>query len=188
MKKLFLIFGVLLASLTVNASYLLWQIEDYTAGEDESDWDAVAVYLYDTHDKKVLYDAGRLNIYAGGQSVPGNVLYAGGDKETLLNQTYAADWSDDYTAEGYTYYVEYYKYETNASVDFTTDKKVAGGISTATELYDSAGSVADLPSSAWATPLDTTYTTVTVPEPTSGLMLLFGAAMLGLKRKNRSRA
>jgi hypothetical protein len=178
MKKLFLIVGVLLASLTVNASYLLWQVADYSG-----DWDAVAVYLY--NGSQVLYENGRLNIYAQGQPVPENVLYAE-NKDTLLNQTFAAEWNQTYTERGYTYYVEYYKYDSEKQdYGFTTDNKVAGGISTETTLYDSTGSVASLPSSTWAQP---TATYTAVPEPTSGLLLMFGAAMLGLKRKNRSRA
>lgn len=180
MKKILILsIALFCASLSANAAYLYWQVDDYS--EPGATWNAVSMYVYDKVNQTVLYtEPGKLTIYYEDDGVPSSTVVgaSAGDK-------FYTDVTDYTDTSKYSYYVEYYNYNgTEASVLPSSKTKVAGGIISDATPYDSVGSLTDLPGSSWATPA--TYTAV--PEPTSGLMLLFGAAMLGLKRKNRSRA
>lgn len=166
-------------ALFANAAYLQWQVDtDYDGG----DWNYVSVYLVNSTDSRTLLT----NYSTTDGSEVGNTI----DKATALSdETYIINVGE---AETYSFYVEYYKWSTALPETHAELSNAVVGVgkftATSDNTYDTTSlSIEDLPtnSAAWPTPVS--YT-ASVPEPTSGLLMLFGAAMLGLKRKNRSRA
>lgn len=175
MKKILLMAIVGVLAHASNAAYLYWQVssDDITAASDATSW-------YTTGGGSVnaarIYDASgnlKSTIYLNGASI--------GDTAAVPTSTpYAIDVGSS-TDAGYSYYVELGNY---ASSTFTAVARSA----TETIHYTESGS----------TPITTTLQDVArvapwhagsyraVPEPTSAILMLFGAAMLGLKRKNRS--
>lgn len=185
MKKALFSLFVLVASLSSQAAYLYWQVgqldgveSDITSGtlkatNGTDEYNLVTYYLYSdpvsgkTEWKPVTDD---LNL-----TVSPDTQFA----SYISNEYMGSDWSyyvelangDDAVAQS-----EKIGYSTDPDSDFAS--------------YTSAGTTAtDLPDAASVEPWHASESGYSpVPEPTSGLLMLFGAAMLGLKRKNRSRA
>ena len=171
MKKLFIVLSVSLASLFANAAYLYWQVnpEDY-AGMDGANQVTGA---------RLVSDPGSVNSYYPSSSGDWTQLSGNG----VLGAQYAADITS--AGSSYSYYIELVNSSgdvigkssaplTSSSADYAS--YVNNGTTTA--------DLANIPTvnlSAWH---GGSYSAV--PEPTSAILMLFGAAMLGLKRKNRS--
>lgn len=169
MKKVLLLGAVLLAAQFVNASYLYWQV-------DSSDFEG-------------LKNAGEVTaarIYQNG-AVVSPVYYNGvstGDSVAGINTkgAYAIDVGDLSTTGSYSYYIELGNYSAGAwSATYGQSASM-----TADDLYTAGFITTSL--EGLSTMVGTWHATGTysVPEPTSAILMLFGAAMLGLKRKNRS--
>ena len=183
MKKLLFVLSAVLAAFTSQAAYLFWQVGDLgdvtadsgsLVAKDGSgvEYHLTSYYLAENPDT--------------GESVWTEVS---SDVNTANSATqFAADLGDN-IGEGYTYYVEM----KNGSTPVAWSDSIAYSEDSGSEFVkytDNATSTASLSPAAtaniWHSSGSAGYSPV--PEPTSAILMLFGAAMLGLKRKNRSRA
>lgn len=176
MKKAIVGFCIACAALSVNASYLYWQVEngDFT----EESYNSATLWV--SVDGGSNYTvASNVEYVQGGQSYEYSV-----GRDTVSPSTgigYVANIGGDYDTSTYSYYVELAN-NTHTVARSATVTSAAG----AHEAYISAAELSvSLPNLANVTPFHATSYTA-VPEPTSAILMLFGAAMLGLKRKNRS--
>ena len=179
MKKLLSLVGVVLAAGAVQASYLYWQVDlgnlvgpdasnKYTFNGHEVTGFQVSYSTQGSSDKTPLdsyyiTDASAVALATPNTTWAGEELYADlGDADTT----------------GYTYYIEVLGYGSTAST---------GGdvIAYSTLAAQSATIIKDLNSSTEITAAAKVWTgqTYAVPEPTGALLVLIGAAMLGLKRR-----
>lgn len=182
MKKLVLIAGIAMFATVSQASYLYWQV----TSDDYAD----------------------INVFGGDASV---VALA---QVTALADGSAANQWQAYQAYGTTYNSEYTQQNTSvptAGGVYVVSGDFGTGYTYYIELYNSSGTLVSRSAGMTSSQL-TSYTrdeavSVTsvlspgstvavwhgsgyapVPEPTSAMLMLFGAAFLGLKRKNRSLA
>ena len=161
MKKIISIAIVALAAFSLKADYLLWQLA-------QTDSTSIGPYNY----VKLWATDQTGNTWSTGYNVIAQQSVSSEQNTVTFNL------GGSYNSSSYsTYFVEYATYD--ASSDSTTS--VAG--------Y--TGSWSDLKNSVW-TKMTDFATSVTayaggqyssVPEPTSGLMLMLGLALMGLKRK-----
>lgn len=176
MKKILLSSAIVLCAIASQASYLVWQVgSDITADADGSSeplsYNNANIYAVDGSGKHYL-----LTSYLQDGTSAGTDIAA-----PMAAPLYAQ--IDSYSGNGYSYYIELSNYSqggnnsyvasTVAPVSYT---ELTGSMTTS---LPTAGSLANI--SVWH---GGSYTAA--PEPTSAILMLFGAAMLGLKRKNRS--
>ena len=189
MKKAFLTTLFVVAATVANASYLYWQVSssDNTLPDTQgTDWNvarvvystanATQVDTWNDSDKRSGAIGTGYNIisdnseYMRGTSVGSEV---GAPMPTVLYADLGSN------ASSYSYYVELLSstgalYARSDAVTYS-ELVTAGAVKTELSL----GTLASV------TPWHASDYTV-VPEPTSAVLMLFGAAFLGLKRKNRS--
>ena len=180
MRKIFILAMAMAASFAANASYLYWQVstDDYTAKE----WSTA----------KIMLAEGTVNNYSGGtsQSVVGYLNAEGGYTEYAYGSSgvgpmdgmaYVANFSSA-TSGAWSYWVELYNGA--QCVGVSQIGYISDASSPTAPLYSSAAS---LTASLTSVPTAAIWHggTYSVPEPTSAMLMLFGAAFLGLKRKNR---
>ena len=188
MKKLILTFALISMSAIVNASYLYWQVTPsmYTAAT----WDTATVYMFSgTLDGyPSLSDANALDNVG---YVDNNNTYKEFSNRAVYKTVaaadgiaYVADLGSFSSSSEYSYFVELSNSETGQRVAFSTP--IASNNDAAGYVYANTGDISvTLSTLADATPWHAGgYGPV--PEPTSAVLMLFGAAFLGLKRKNRS--
>ena len=173
MKK-FLLFACGAAmSLASNAAYLYWQVDDAAVDEYNASgqWTPISSGAY-----AILKDSdgNTYNTYGAQGMVT--------DGKGSINQAYYSEGIGTDGA-GYSYFVELYNSDNTLIARSQAIDSSSGEAWTA--AYDAAlrtATLSNIPAiSVWHAGGFTA-----VPEPTSGLMLLLGAAMLGLRRKNRS--
>ena len=180
MRKLLFASFIAFAAFAANAAYLYWQVDDAAidtyngtlSSSSDSAYAGSGVYF------KLKDSAG--NYYGGAAGDPGSTygtsgVVAGGKAAT-------GSYYSSGINEGFSYYVEMYNSDNwliarSASISSPSSDWTAGyseNIRTANlstiptvEIWHVGGFVA-------------------VPEPTSAMLMLLGAAFLGLKRKNRS--
>ena len=176
MKKILLVSIFSLCAMASQASYLVWQVgSGITADADGSS-------------EPLFYN--NANIYAVDGSGEHHLLTSYLQNGTSAGKDITAPMSAPLYADitkygdGYSYYIELSNY-TESDTSF-----VAGTATPTTyaNLSENSHITTDLPITsnianvtAWH---GGPYTAA--PEPTSAILMLFGAAMLGLKRKNRS--
>lgn len=173
MKKIFLTLSIAVFASLANASYLYWQL-------DTQNTDA--------------YQGVRLNADGEGDNAisligvswdaDSNEYVTSAATTVAPNATYMIDEED--VADGLSYYVEYQ----NAGGDWVkySDNTLTGAELKSTYAQAAATSsetIADNSAVAVVWHVDTGGTSV-IPEPTSAILMMFGMAFLGLKRKNRS--
>ena len=172
MKKLFIVLSVSLASLFANASYLYWQV-------DQSDYEGIVGWEQVTGARLVSDPSSVGSSYYPSSDDTWTELTGNG----VIGAPYAADIGNN--ADGYSYYIELVN-----SIGDVIGKSSAPLTSSSpnyASYVNNGTTTADLTNipmenlSAWH---GGSYRAV--PEPTSAILMLFGAAMLGLKRKNRS--
>lgn len=189
MKKAFLTTLFVVAATVANASYLYWQVSssDTLPATQGTDWN-VARVVYSTADADQVNTWNASDKRSGAIGTGYNVIdvnreYMGGSsvgsevKAPMPTVLYADLGS---SASSYSYYVELLNSSTGALYarsDAVTYSELVTAGAVKTEL--SLGTLASV------TPWHAGGYTV-VPEPTSAVLMLFGAAFLGLKRKNRS--
>ncbi len=159
MKKIIIGFAVAMLAVVANAEFLYWGI---SANE------SIAA--------NTTYNSAKLFAYTGNTAAA-----------VAIDSIYKAPGSSsaDITnyGEGYSYYIELYNYEngnwgssvaSNQSDPFTYNDLLAKGAITASDVLAQANVAAMMM---------TPHGVQATPEPTSGLLMLMGFAMLGLKRK-----
>lgn len=170
MKKI--VFG-LIAALTVSgaqASYLAWQVG---ANEFGTSYDNANIYATDGVSTHLL------GSYWASSDPASDAAET--DIATPMQAVAFADLKS-YGTSSYSYYIELSNYSQSGN-EFVA---VSSPSVTYTDLMNEGSIIATLPSGTLANIQVWHPTTYSVPEPTSALLMLFGAAMLGLKRKNRS--
>ena len=174
MKKILLMAIVGVLAHASNAAYLYWQVssEDIANAYDATSWyngNVNAAQIYDANGN--LQDT----IYLNGEEIVGST--AG----VPTTPPYAIEIGTVTDGSSYSYYVELGNYASSA---FTPVARSATG----TIQYSSSGYTSITTSLSDMTRVTPWHAGSyrAVPEPTSAILMLFGAAMLGLKRKNRS--
>lgn len=199
MKKLMFILCAVVTACAANAAYVDWQysISDAKTGGTGIDYaDGYTAYFmtaaaYNTLTAKESWGASDLaaasldssELIVGSGSKKLNVWATGNDGKTSIRQV-AADTGNYYvilgTADGYDVVLE------NVSVTAYSDPAGAGtGLTPDVTIGPGAAvdaatlSFADFPTGPTPGP------TPGIPEPTSGLLLVVGGAMLALRRKQK---
>jgi len=169
MKKLFLTLGVVLAASMSNAAYLYWQL-------DNSYDDATNVEIKDS-------TGAVIQAYGLGQDADGNPILVEVGSDNMRNDlVYAIDESS--LNESYSYYIEV----THSNSSKTTSARIEYKDLVAYTSGSATTSLSEIGEGEAAVPIwhATSGGDMTpAPEPTSAILMLFGAAMLGLKRKQR---
>ena len=155
MKKLFATL-VLLAGFAANADYLYWMID---TGAENS---VAGGYTFDT--VNLMYDSGTLQSVANSSNL-----------ESMFNSGGYFEYSGDIiNATGSSFWVELVSSGSSVakSTAYTyTDLINMGALFKGSSMSSNVGNIA--PFGGFAP----------VPEPTSGVLLLFGGMLLGLKRR-----
>ena len=175
MKKVYILAATLLAVVSANASYLYWQVNE------DSDVSRLGGVTYNSARVSVKEDStGTIVWSSAATDVNTESLSYPISAVNTIAETSFSSW----TGTGYSYYIELGNY------DSVGDTFTGTAISEAQTYTTLAASY--IHPSASLSPSDLVSTqiwhggTYSVPEPTSAILMLFGAAMLGLKRKNRS--
>ena len=181
MKKLIAIATIVLVSASAHANYLYWQV----GGDD----DFSAINSVDssnlTYARLVVKDAGSNVVYDYAQ-----LDNSSGSSSYLMPSAKSVDISSLSSGTGaFSYYIELGTYSESTwsgyAVSQTHTAATYAEIASQAIAASSALSYSDLVA-AKVTPFH--GGSYSVPEPTSAMLMLFGAAFLGLKRKNRSLA
>ena len=159
MKKILVVVSILLATIAVKAEYLNWQVGNSMTIDGNT---------YSSGSDSGQYNAVRLYATNGSTTKYYSIYDAPGTYSTLLADGWAVADAD--------YYIELLNYDGStythlANTSGTTYADLSGAIS--------SGAL----SAQGMTAIWTGTAVVTTPEPTSGVLLLMGFAMLGLKRK-----
>lgn len=158
MKKIIIGFAVAMLAVVANAEFLYWGISDNESIAANTTYNSAKLFAYNDNTAAVAIDS----IYKAPGSSSADITNYG---------------------EGYSYYIELYNYEngnwgssvaSNQSDPFTYSALLEKGAITASDVLAQANVAAMMM---------TPHGVQATPEPTSGLLLLMGFAMLGLKRK-----
>lgn len=176
MKKLFVVAAIAISTYAANAAYLYWQVDDS------------AVNAYNAAVPEGWYSVGS-GAYAILRSTADSSVqpYATYDAEGQVTEAKAplggAYYSNIGTDAGYSYFVELYNSDNRLIAKSAAINSSSGADWTAAYAETArTTNLAAIPSvNIWHA-----GNFRAVPEPTSAILMLFGAAMLGLKRKNRS--
>ena len=180
MKKLITICAVALSLGAFAAdSYLYWMLDESTelswTGTDKTT--SIKAPTYNKVALAVVTDAtgkkvdNYLSLYTvNGNPVTAPVSITATDGASLFAKL------GDYAASGYSYYIELLNDSTvvGRSADTLSYSAAAAYIQSA------IGGTSQMTAQQWST---TAFTTAAIPEPTSGMLLLLGLAVLALKRK-----
>lgn len=187
MKKVFLTTICMCAAMAANASYLYWQVSsDNTSslGSSAGNWNVARIVVASATDSDITSwnSGGKRSGFASESYVTENTILDDGTVAgTLVGVTgddvgsFAANIGSNLS--GYAYYVEL----VNSSTGYVYARSNAEAYSAISSHITTDLEVVTVPSvSLWHA---SGYTVI--PEPTSAMLMLFGAAFLGLKRKNR---
>jgi len=156
MKKLLIVFAVLTATFAVNASYLYWTVGDTVTLDDGNTWSSGSHY---THAAVYGVKNGAWTMLAGYEetSTSGSIDLGTTAYDSMV--------------------IELFKYDSGTYNSVA--KKESAYTDVAAYFHNSSLELAGVAASAmWnGNPYHA------VPEPTSGLMVMLGMALLGLKRK-----
>ena len=153
MKKIILSVAILFATIATRAEYLSWCVTQ-TGYNQATLW----AYTGDTWSSSSAHEIDTLT------TIPGGMV---SDLGT-------------YSGSSYNYYIELYNY--NSATGESSDS-VNGGSFAYSELANKGVLLSSWTAFANVTTAWNGTKAVATPEPTSGLLLLMGFAMLGLKRK-----
>ena len=182
MKKFFCVLGFCIASAAANASYLYWQVTsaDYAGAT----WDSA----------RLVFANVNTDNYASGTDMS-NVGYIDSDGNYTDNSfgvsapkpydaiAYVADIGDITGGSSYSYWVELYNGSTKVALSEIGHMNVSETVPS--YVYANTGDLTTTLSGIANVGIWHATSYGPVPEPTSAMLMLFGAAFLGLKRKNR---
>ena len=174
MKKLFLTLSVFAVSYMANAAYLYWQLDDTGYEGQYSD-----VQISDGNGGTVEILGPVWSEELGDYEI-GTIAAS----DVQAGTTYLIDESSINTSDGYSYYIELMNSGNRVNTDTTPISgsefsSYASNANVSSDLTDLAGGeVAVWHASSGGMSV--------IPEPTSAILMMFGMAFLGLKRKNRS--
>ena len=191
MKKLMIILAAVAATVAVNAASVDWLYKvTGAAGGSDSEFTGYTAYLVDAE-----YYTGLSEVTADSITGSGNYIQSAsltqtgssgkGSSKKYIFSTPAKVYSDDSLVEGTTY--NYYLVLVDAAGEnyTATAYNYAARSVTASPAVDDI--TLDVPSSTVSSSM-TAFATGgggDIPEPTSGLLLLVGGAMLALRRKQK---
>ena len=182
MRKLLFASFIAFAAFAANAAYLYWQVSDpaITTYNKTLTSPSDSAYAGDGVYFKLKDSAGNYYDGNGGKTTVGvDGTVSGGIASP--NQSYYSTGVDS----GFSYYVEMYNSDhwliaRSASINSSSGSDWTAGYADNIRTTD----LSNIPiAEIWHV-----GGFVAVPEPTSAMLMLFGAAFLGLKRKNRSLA
>ncbi len=185
MKKLILIVGVISAAFAANASYLYWQVSE-------------GAYTETYNSARLIFTEGKIDNWGEySAKVNDGVITADGtyhgyssSKDTVKvasDVAYVANIGDLDKDMSYSYWVELYNNNTRVALsDIGHINSYSGSESNTDYVYANAAGLTTSLSEVAAAAVWHSGGYTAVPEPTSAVLMLFGAAFLGLKRKNRS--
>lgn len=167
MKKILLTAAGLLAMVASADSYLYWMVDEDATGDYT--WNSARIFAVDSSwnkapasgfDNKSGWDID----YSAGNTI---------SKDSATFEGAYAQIGSEYLSDAYSYYIELYN----------DDVAVAhsSGLSYSAARFWT-GSDFDT-SSGWTA---SSFTAGAVPEPTSGMLMLLGGALLGLRRRRRA--
>ena len=162
--KLLTLAGAIILASTSWAEVLYWQVGD-TPGIDPEDWSYATIFQ--TTGKTVGGGTALANL-TGDSPNPTKI-----DSDTALQSPVAAILSSGYTTANF--YIELYSSQSSNQPVGWSQQVVS--YAELQSFITTQGMSVKSPDGRAA------YRFTAVPEPTSGLMLLLGAAMLGLRRK-----
>lgn len=191
MKKLIIGLAVAMAATLSQASYLYWQVDttqltsDGKGGYTFNGHAVTGFNVIATTDMSYTYDSSYtrntiLDTYTYGGPGVGYTQTANPTSVAVATSGNAYADVSDYTDTSYSYYVEIIGYDT------VYGQGVAGGIgvSESTTYANANGRLVASLKDIGSSPLEAwTGGTLAVPEPTSGLLLLVGGALLALRRR-----
>lgn len=162
MKKLLVLFALLVTTATSQAAYLYWQVTETSMGDYSENASYASIYK-----DGVLVDS----IYYGDYGNVGDKFGVPITSEVSIN---VADAND-----GSSYYIELYQYDNATS---TSTKLARSEEKSWTELYGSGAITSSLTSipQVWTAG---GFGPAPIPEPTTGMLTLLGFALLSLKRR-----
>lgn len=175
MKKILSMLIISAFAVSAQASYLMWQV----GADDVGDFDANAVRIgYSTDGSTTA--AGYLTLqFASGSGLENLGEYVKLDASGQVPQLYAS--VDNLTGDSYSFFIELINYD-SASAPATITTVAVSEVETYANLTDkgftSDSMIPTVPTSVWH---GGTYSAV--PEPTGGLLVMFGLGLLALKRK-----
>ena len=174
MKKFLLTLGVLLMASMSNAAYLYWQLDNSSAA------DTTGVTVYSTGDS----GTSTVQVWGLGQDSDGNpILVPVASDNMYTDLVYAID--ENSIQDGYSYYIEI----THSDSSTTTSKEISASDFRTYTAESATTSLTDIDNGDATVPIwhaSAGGGMSPVPEPTSAILMMFGMAFLGLKRKNRS--
>lgn len=180
MKKLIAVCAMALSMGAFADSYLYWMLDESSElnwGSDTAPtvYTAAKIGVVDSSGSKVGY----LNLYvANGDMVTSGSGQSVSASPGLGTGSYYAN-LNAYGSSSYSYYIELLNDTT-----FVGRSEILNYSALENYITSSIGGTSK-PSNAW-TP--TAFTTAPVPEPTSGLLMLFGLSALALRRKRPLKA
>lgn len=179
MKKLLIVLSVSLASVFANAAYLYWQV-------DSADYVGMAGANEVAGARLVNGDSGSTvtSYYLSYNDTTAEATWTASNEKGSLGTLYAANIGDN-TGADYSYYIELVN--STGDVLGRSATPLVGGSDdfvTYTSTGTTTSDLTHVPTANFSAWHGSPYRAV--PEPTSAILMLFGAAMLGLKRKNRS--
>ena len=176
MKKLLLLALIFALAQASNAAYLYWQVSD--TDKSAAQTETVSWFEADINAARIYTKASDGDSWSQVASIYLNGENIGGTAPIPSQSLYAIDIGSN---DSYSYYVELGNYD-------GSQWYVAAKSNAETITYQSSGGTAIVTSLSDMARVSPWHAGgyKSVPEPTSGLMMLLGAAMLGLKRKKRS--
>lgn len=175
MKKLYIAFFALVCACAANAAYLYWQVDAASTGLSESG----GKYYFGNNEvtgaRVVAKDNSNRYQLTTESVVSGAALADPVGITTAINSDSLYANLGSYAQSGYTYYIELVSGDTTVAV--------SSGLSYADNLSNITTTLGGVPMDGGSLAVWNGGSAYAVPEPTGAMLMIFGLAMLGLKRR-----
>ncbi len=176
MKHLLTMLFAAAASMAAQAGVLYWMV-DQSRSDDPIDFTYAKIVA--------IPGSGGENVYLtvgseGGAALVANEVAADETEQTLVGRSTGVAYTDLSGLSGtdYSFFIELYSMATGQEV-MVGKSDIAAYNQLTASIYENGMSTLPSLDRAWAPAIN-------VPEPTSGVLMLFGLAALGLRRKRPS--